>query len=177
MDTRRAQIIDCPYFDVYAAYLLPEPHAIDFPSSYSLINTFPLILNEIVDADYPLKDNRLIEVEDGWMEPFKQRGCNGRVLAQLVFSNQTLGKSPCEGIFVHCKGRHVDRHLPQPSLIPRSRFRQSNHRRFSSPSSWALVATFRLWKAWLLSLFRITARGRHDADDDVEVENLDQDRA
>ncbi len=61
------------HFDVYAAYLLPDAQAIDIPSSYSLVNSFPLILNEIFDTDYAPKDDRLIEVPFGWTVPFQQQ--------------------------------------------------------------------------------------------------------
>ncbi len=60
-------------FGVHAAYFLPDSHAIDITPSYTLINTFPLILNEIFGADYALKDNRLIELLEGWAVPFKQK--------------------------------------------------------------------------------------------------------
>ena len=60
-------------FDVYAAYLLPDSFALDIPASFTLINTFPLILNEIFETDYSLKDNRLIELLIGWDVPFEQK--------------------------------------------------------------------------------------------------------
>ena len=60
-------------FDVYAAYFLPVPYAIDIPSPHTLINTFPLILNEVFGADYALKEDRLIELLVGWDVPFKQK--------------------------------------------------------------------------------------------------------
>ena len=60
------------HFDVYAAYFLPDSHRIDIPPSYSLVNTFPLILNEIFGTGYALKDDRLFAVIDGWVMPFQQ---------------------------------------------------------------------------------------------------------
>ncbi len=60
-------------FDVYAAYFLPDSFGTDIPASFTLINTFPLIMNEIFEADITLKDNRLIELLVGWDVPFEQK--------------------------------------------------------------------------------------------------------
>ena len=60
-------------FDVYAAYFLPGAFSLDVPASHTMINTFPLILNEIFGADYSLQDDRLIELLEGWAVPFKQK--------------------------------------------------------------------------------------------------------
>ncbi|MCY4061859.1 MAG: hypothetical protein OXG53_05805, partial [Chloroflexi bacterium] len=60
-------------FDVYTAYFVPNSFAIDIPPSYTLINTFPLILNEVFGADYALQEDRLIEVPEVWPVPFKQK--------------------------------------------------------------------------------------------------------
>ena len=59
-------------FDIYAAYFLPDSFAIEIPAQYTLINSFPLILNEIFGADRAPLDNRLIELLVGWGVPFKQ---------------------------------------------------------------------------------------------------------
>ncbi|MDE2820705.1 MAG: hypothetical protein OXI40_13320 [Chloroflexota bacterium] len=48
-------------FAPYAAYHLPEGHSISFPKPFTLINTFPLLFNEIFETDYELRDNRLFE--------------------------------------------------------------------------------------------------------------------
>ena len=48
-------------FDTYAAYYLPEPYSIDIPNPYTLVNSFPLILNEVFGSDIQLQPNTLIE--------------------------------------------------------------------------------------------------------------------
>ena len=59
-------------FDIYAAYFLPDSFAIEIPAQYTLINSFPLILNEVFGADHAPLDDRLIELLVGWDVPFKQ---------------------------------------------------------------------------------------------------------
>ncbi len=49
-------------FDVYAAYYLPDVYDIEFPGTYTTINTYPLIFNEVFGTDYELRENRLMEV-------------------------------------------------------------------------------------------------------------------
>ena len=60
------------HFDVYAAYYLPEGYSIDFPKPYTLINTFPLIMNEVFGTDFPLQEDRLFELLQGYDNPFEQ---------------------------------------------------------------------------------------------------------
>ena len=61
------------HFDVYAAYYLPYSYSIDFPERYTTINSFPLILNEIFETDYALKEYTLIEAVDGYIALFNQQ--------------------------------------------------------------------------------------------------------
>lgn len=51
------------YFDVYAAYLVPDQYSLDIPRPHTNINTFPLILNEVFDADFEFLDNQLIHLQ------------------------------------------------------------------------------------------------------------------
>lgn len=51
------------YFDVYAAYLVPDQYSLDVPRPHTNINTFPLILNEVFDADFEFLDNHLIHLQ------------------------------------------------------------------------------------------------------------------
>ena len=60
------------HFDVYAAYYLPEGYSVDFPKPYTLINTFPLIMNEVFGTDFPLQEDRLFELLQGYDNPFEQ---------------------------------------------------------------------------------------------------------
>ena len=53
------------YFDVYSAHALPDPHSLDIPRPYTTINTFPLILNAVFDAEFAFEDNRLVELLAG----------------------------------------------------------------------------------------------------------------
>ena len=39
------------HFDAYAAYYMPDTISIDFPEPFTLINTFPLIINELFETD------------------------------------------------------------------------------------------------------------------------------
>ena len=50
------------HFDVYAAAYLPDDYATTPPRPFTLINTFPLILNAIFDTDFELQPDRLFEV-------------------------------------------------------------------------------------------------------------------
>ena len=47
------------HFDVYSAYTLPDQYTLDIPRPHTNINTLPLILNAVYDADFKLKENRL----------------------------------------------------------------------------------------------------------------------
>ena len=59
-------------FDAYAAYHLPSTHSLSLPQPYTLINTFPLILNEVFGTEYALQDNLLFELPNGYDAPFEQ---------------------------------------------------------------------------------------------------------
>ncbi len=48
------------HFDVYSAYYAPDPHKFQIPRPFTLINTFPLVLNSILDTELELQDNRLL---------------------------------------------------------------------------------------------------------------------
>ena len=56
------------HFDIYFAYYLPDQYSLDLPHRHTNINTFPLILNSVFDADFDLQDNRLIELLFGWKD-------------------------------------------------------------------------------------------------------------
>ena len=58
-------------FDVYAAYSIPETFSVEFPNPYTLINSFPLILNELFATDIELLPDQLIESTYGAI--FEQR--------------------------------------------------------------------------------------------------------
>ena len=60
------------HFNVYAAYYLPKSYSISIPTPYTLINTFPLIFNEIFETDYPMQSNQLFDVPRGYKTPFTQ---------------------------------------------------------------------------------------------------------
>ena len=59
-------------FDVFAAYHLPAQFTLDFPKTYTLINAFALILNEVFDTEYELQESRLFEVPKSYHAPFEQ---------------------------------------------------------------------------------------------------------
>ena len=60
------------HFDAYSAYRLSEDYTIEVPRPFTFINTFPLLLNTVFDADLGLLDNRLIELLEGNTAPFEQ---------------------------------------------------------------------------------------------------------
>ena len=60
------------HFDTYAAYYLPDTFSIDLPEPYTLINTFPLILNEVFGTEYEMQEDYLFESPVGYDDPFRQ---------------------------------------------------------------------------------------------------------
>ena len=60
------------HFDVYAAYFLPDRWSISFPEQFTLINTFPLLLNTVFGTEFQMMSNQLIEVPRGYKDPFEQ---------------------------------------------------------------------------------------------------------
>ena len=69
------------HFDTYAAYLLPDEFSLE-PQPYTLINSFPLILNEVFDLDLGLRDDHLMELLRRYKAPFIQAGYR-RILEQV----------------------------------------------------------------------------------------------
>lgn len=60
------------HFDTYAAYHLPDTFSIDLPEPYTLINTFPLILNEVFGTEYEMQEDHLFALPVGYADPFQQ---------------------------------------------------------------------------------------------------------
>lgn len=60
------------HFDVFSAYYLPDRFTIEIPRPHTNINTFPLILNAVFNADFALKENRLFELKKSNSKPFAQ---------------------------------------------------------------------------------------------------------
>lgn len=60
------------HFGVYAAYYLPESYSLDLPEAYTLVNTFPLILNEVFGTTYEMQENRLFRLPPHYKRPFEQ---------------------------------------------------------------------------------------------------------
>ena len=60
------------HFDIYAAYHLPERFEIVLPHSYTMVNSFVLILNAVFDTGFDMQENRLFEVPNGYDAPFEQ---------------------------------------------------------------------------------------------------------
>ncbi len=59
-------------FNVYAAYYLPEPFAIEIPRPFTLVNSFTFILNEVFATGHDLQPDRLYESVGGYGMPFQQ---------------------------------------------------------------------------------------------------------
>ncbi len=60
------------HFGVYAAYHLPETYSLDLPDAYTLVNTFPMILNTVFGTTYEMRENRLFVLPKNYRRPFQQ---------------------------------------------------------------------------------------------------------
>ena len=69
-------------FAPFAAYHLPEGYSIDFPKPFTLINTFPLLFNEIFQTNFELNDDRLFETPLGYKALFERRDVTARYLGK-----------------------------------------------------------------------------------------------
>ena len=70
------------HFSPYVAYRLPGFHSISFPKPFTLINSFPLLFNEIFEANYEVNDDRLFDLPLGYKAPFEQRDVTARYLGK-----------------------------------------------------------------------------------------------
>ena len=52
---------------------MPDTISIDFPEPFTLINTFPLVINELFKTDLELQGDQLIELLVGYDAPFEQQ--------------------------------------------------------------------------------------------------------
>ncbi len=77
-----ADFVSMVYFAPYAAYHLPDAYSISFPKPFTLINTFPLLLNEIFETDYVLEVDRLFEPPLQYKAPFVQHDVTDRYLGK-----------------------------------------------------------------------------------------------
>ena len=64
------------HFDAYAAYYFPAQFSVDIPQPFTLINSFPMILNALFGTEYEFQDDRLIELLRGYSAPFEQQDVN-----------------------------------------------------------------------------------------------------
>ncbi len=69
-------------FSPYAAYHLPGIYSISFPKPFTLINTFPLLFNEIFQTNYEMNDDRLFKLPLVYEAPFEQRDVTARYLGK-----------------------------------------------------------------------------------------------
>ncbi len=60
------------HFDVYSAYYIPDQYSMEIPQPHTTINTFPLILNSVFNANFEYSENRLYEVSKTTSEPLHQ---------------------------------------------------------------------------------------------------------
>lgn len=60
------------HFDAYAAFYLPETFRLRLPRPFTLVNTFPIIFDEVFGTNYSLQDNRLFDLIGGYNAPFMQ---------------------------------------------------------------------------------------------------------
>ncbi len=61
------------HFDPYFALFLPESYEFSFPKPFTLINTFPIILNEFFGTEIEMQSNLLLELLVGYDAPFEQK--------------------------------------------------------------------------------------------------------
>ena len=64
-------------FESYAAYKIPDSYSVVFPKPFTLINTFPLILNEVFGTEYEFREDLLFEPTIGYNAPFEQVDVTG----------------------------------------------------------------------------------------------------
>ena len=64
-------------FESYAAYKIPDSYSVVFPKPFTLINTFPLILNEVFGTEYEFREDLLFELTIGYNAPFEQVDVTG----------------------------------------------------------------------------------------------------
>ena len=64
------------HFDTYAAYYFPAQFSVDIPQPFTLINSFPMILNALFGTEYEFQDDRLIKLLRGYSAPFEQQDVN-----------------------------------------------------------------------------------------------------
>ena len=61
------------YFEVYAGYYVPADSEVVFPNPFTLVNSFPLLLNALFDTDFGLQEDRFFTLETGYDDPLNQR--------------------------------------------------------------------------------------------------------
>ena len=54
-------------YDAYASYYLPRSEEFTLPSSFTLVNSFPWVLNHVFGIDLELQENRIFHVEEGYV--------------------------------------------------------------------------------------------------------------
>lgn len=64
---------DNTYFPIYAGYYLPASFEIEFPSRFTLVNSFVVLLNALFDTGFDLQEDRFFTLETSYTEPFNQR--------------------------------------------------------------------------------------------------------
>ena len=70
----RKDIPERPFvlFDVFAAYYVPSMFDLAIPKPYTLVNSFALILNQVIDTVFDLQKDKLFELPKGNGAPFEQ---------------------------------------------------------------------------------------------------------
>ncbi len=63
---------DNTYFHIYAAYYLPPGFELEFPKPFTLINSFPVLLNALFDADFALQEDKFFTLQTGYDDPLNQ---------------------------------------------------------------------------------------------------------
>ena len=59
-------------FESYAAYKNPDSYSVVFPKPFTLINTFPLILNEVFGTEYEFREDLLFEQRSDMTRPLSR---------------------------------------------------------------------------------------------------------
>ena len=60
------------YFKVYAGYYLPAGFELMFPNPFTVVNSFPLLLNALFDTDFGLQEDRFFSLQAAYHDPLNQ---------------------------------------------------------------------------------------------------------
>lgn len=72
------------HFDVYAAYYLPVEFELDIPDPFTAVNSFPMLLNALFDADIAMQADQLFVLPMGYDSYFIQQEVTQELLRKAA---------------------------------------------------------------------------------------------